>query len=178
MKTLSLSLKKEKVLGTLWKLGVMTTLVVLFLLAEFLLSNVFGRLFKPELVLLLVIFFDLYSGVRYGLFVAFLGGFLKDSFGADPFGAVLSSYVLCVYVTTLIKRYLFYEIEFGFLRIFITVLVVFFNAMAMALLVSFLVGQEGRLAVFLNMLPGVITTSLISPIVYKYLKECVLKLSI
>ena len=178
MKTRSLSFKREKVLATSWKLGVMATLVVLFLLAEFLLSNVFGRLFKPELILLLVIFFDLYSGVRYGFFVAFLGGFLKDSFGTGSFGVVLFSYVLCVYATTLIKKYLFYEIEFGFLRVFITVLVVLFNAIMIAFLVSFLSGQEGRLAVFLNLLPGVLTTSLLSPFVYKFLKECVSKLSI
>ena len=172
------SFKGKKTLATSWKLGVMTTLVVMFLLAEFLFSNVLGRLFKPELVLLLVIFFDLYSGIRYGLFVAFLGGFLKDSLGASSFGITLFSNVLCVYATTLIKKYFFYEIEFGFLRVLITVLVVLLNAMTIAFLVSFLAQQEGRLAVFLNLLPGVLTTSLLSPFVYKFLKECVSRLSI
>ena len=178
MTAFSLSIKKEKILWTSWKLGLITTLTVLFFLMECLLSNIFGRILKPELILLLIVFFDLYSGVRYGLFVAFLGGFLKDSFSTAPFGITLYAFVFCVYATTLIKKYLFYEIEFGFLRVFITVMVVFLNAIAITFLAALLIEREGHLAVFLNMLPGVFTTSLLAPVVYKFLKECVLRLSI
>ena len=46
---------------------------------EFLLFHVIGPWAMPNLLLLLVIFFTLYSGIRYGLVTAFVAGFVRDS---------------------------------------------------------------------------------------------------
>ncbi|MBF0569861.1 MAG: rod shape-determining protein MreD [Candidatus Omnitrophica bacterium] len=77
----------------------------LVLLLEFTLFNVFGRWGAPQLLLLVVIFFYLYSGIRYSLWAAFWAGGLKDCFTTLPFGANIFAFVLFAYLATVIRRY-------------------------------------------------------------------------
>ena len=60
--------------------------VFLFFLIEFILFNMFGSWFMPNLLLLLVIYFNFSSGIRYSIFAAVLAGILKDCFSVDVFG--------------------------------------------------------------------------------------------
>ena len=80
-------------------------LCYLVLLVEFALFNFFGRWGDPHLLLLVVIFFNLYSGIRYSLWAALWAGIFKDCFSTLPFGANVFAYVVCVYLSTVILRY-------------------------------------------------------------------------
>jgi rod shape-determining protein MreD len=82
--------------------------VFIFFLIEFFLFNLVGRWFMPNLLLLVVIYFNLVFGIRFSIFAAILAGILKDSFSADAFGLNIFAFVLCAYMTTFLKRYLHY----------------------------------------------------------------------
>ena len=58
--------------------------------------------------MLVVIFFNLYSGIRYSLWAALCAGIMKDCFSTMPFGTNVFVYMACAYLSTVIRRY-FYE---------------------------------------------------------------------
>ena len=149
-----------------------------FFITEFVLGNFFGYWFKPNLLLLLIIFIDLHLGVRYGLFVAILAGLLKDSFGAGIFGINIFSFILCVYITTLLRRYLFYQVEFGFLRILMAFLMSLFNILVAYALSSLFGWIDFFQMVVFVLLPEVLATTAVAAFIFKWLKLCVLKLSV
>jgi len=91
------------------KVLVITGLVLLSFVIEFLLFNLFGRWFVPNLSILLIIFCDLYLGIRYSLFSAFIAGILKDSFSISAFGIHLYAFILCAYMTNITKRYIYHQ---------------------------------------------------------------------
>jgi len=160
------------------RLLTLTLLTFVFFLTELVCMNFFGRLFVPNLLILLVIFVDLHLGVRFGLFVAVLSGILKDSFGAEALGVNLSAFIFCVYITTLLRRYFFYDMEFGFLRILMAFLMSLLNVLVVYLLISLY-----RRFVFLEVIsfiivPQVVATTLVAAICFRILKRCVLKLSV
>jgi len=74
---------------------------------ESVLSNVFGRWFSPDLLLLLIIFVNLTRGIRYSILAAFAAGVLKDGYSAGPIGVSIFSFVACAYLTTFIKAYIY-----------------------------------------------------------------------
>ncbi len=80
-------------------------LCYLALLVEFCLFNLFGRWGDPQLLLLLIIFFNLYSGIRYSLWAAFWAGIMKDCFSTMPFGTNVFAFMACAYLSTMIRRY-------------------------------------------------------------------------
>ncbi|MEI6437872.1 MAG: rod shape-determining protein MreD [Candidatus Omnitrophota bacterium] len=77
----------------------------LALLMEFTLFNLFGRWGDPHLLLLVVIFFNLYSGIRFSLWSALWAGVLKDCFSTMPFGTNIFAYVVCAFVSLAVRRY-------------------------------------------------------------------------
>ncbi len=149
----------------------------LFFIFEFIFFNLFGRWLKPGLLVLLVVYFNLAFGVRYSLLAALFAGILKDSFGIHPFGLNIFSLILCAYLTTFIKRYLFHmgsSISRTLIVFIVTSLNVFvlyvFNAM---------MGEMDLVPTFIFvLLPEVLTTSLIASFVFFQLKKCVLRLSV
>lgn len=56
-------------------------LTYLFFLIEFLLFNTFGRWGKPAMLIILIVFLNLYVGIRFGMIRAFFEGVLKDAIG-------------------------------------------------------------------------------------------------
>jgi rod shape-determining protein MreD len=76
----------------------------LALLAEFCLFNLFGRWGDPHLLLLVVIFFNLYSGIRFSLWAALWAGLFKDCFSTMPFGTHIFVYIVAAYFSTFIRR--------------------------------------------------------------------------
>src|SRR3989338_9053675 len=85
-----------------------TILVFLFFLIEFYLFKTGGRWLMPNLLLLIVIYLNLVFGIRYSIFAAVIAGLLKDSFSVGVFGFNIFVFVLCAYITTILKRYLHY----------------------------------------------------------------------
>ena len=86
------------------KIAMITFFIFLFFLTEFFVYNMFNRWLMPNLSLLLVVFFTLYLGIRYGLFTAVLAGILEDSFGISMFGVNLFSFVVCAYLPFFYKE--------------------------------------------------------------------------
>ena len=74
---------------------------------EFVLYNFWGPWGKPELLILVVIFFNLYLGIRFGIIAAVFCGIFKDALGVGPFGAYILVYIAGTYITTLVRRYLY-----------------------------------------------------------------------
>jgi rod shape-determining protein MreD len=74
---------------------------------EFLLYNFWGQWGKPELLILVVIFFNLYLGIRFSIIAAVFCGIFKDASGVAPFGTYVLVYIAGSYMTTLVRRYLY-----------------------------------------------------------------------
>ncbi len=89
---------------------------------ESFLHNVFGIWGKPELMLLVVVFCNLYWGIRHSIGAAVVCGILKDASSADTFGIFLLLYVAAAYLTTLIRQML-YQPGSRFSRALVTFLV-------------------------------------------------------
>jgi len=151
-----------------------TFLIFIFFIIECMLFEVFGRLFTPDLLLLLVVFITLGFGVRYGLFAAILAGFMQDSFGTGIFGIHVFALILCVYLTPFIKKHLYYASR-ETTRIILVFLLVTLNVSV------HLIGQLVFHAVdFPNVIqfiyvPQVITTLLVTAFTFEQLKVCVSK---
>lgn len=149
--------------------------VFTFFLLEFLLFNLIGKWFVPNLLLLLVIFFDLYFGIRYGILTAVLAGLLKDSFSTSMFGLYLFSFVLCAYLTNIIKRYIYFRgsTQRRLLLVLIISLINFFIQYCLHFVtVVFNVFEVFRFI----FLPEVVITLLITPFIFDQLKKCASKL--
>ncbi len=95
----------------------------LLLLVEFCLFNLFGRWGDPNLLLLAVIFFNLYSGIRFSLWAALWAGIFKDCFSTMPFGTYIFAFIACAYLSTFIRR-TFYERGSDFSKLFMVFSVV------------------------------------------------------
>lgn len=77
----------------------------LSLLAEFGIADIVSPLWSPHLLLLVIIFFNLYSGIRFALWAAFCAGVLQDCFSTMYFGSYIFVYMLIAYISTFIRRY-------------------------------------------------------------------------
>ena len=160
------------------KIYVILVITFIFFLLEFILANFFGRWFKPNLLILLVIFIDLQLGIRFGIFAAILAGLLKDSFSTGVFGINIFSFILCVYTASLLRRYFFYDVEFGFLRILMAFLMSFLNIVVSYILNSMFSRIDFYQMLIFVMLPEVLATTLVASSIFRGLKRCVLKLSV
>jgi rod shape-determining protein MreD len=81
--------------------------VVLAFLVEFMMFNWFSTRWVPNLMIVLIVFFNLAFGIRYAIFAAVFGGLLQDAFGLQIFGINLLTLVVCAYLTTALKPYLY-----------------------------------------------------------------------
>ena len=89
------------------KVAIIAALAYFLVLCEFALYNTFGPWGKPELLILLFVFFNLYMGIRYSIIAAVVCGLLKDSLGISPFGTYLFVYVAGAYWTTFVSKYIY-----------------------------------------------------------------------
>lgn len=149
--------------------------VFLFALIEFCIYNLLGRLFMPNLLLLLVIYCNLAFGIRYSIWAAVLAGLFKDSFGTGVFGQNMFVFIMCAYAATLLKRYLHYVASKQS-----RLLLVFF-VIVVHVALHFCLNSMSRSINILHVIkfvfiPEVITTLIITSFVFTQLKKCVLKL--
>lgn len=161
----------------MWRIGLLIILTVIFFFLEYMLFDFLGRWFKPNLLILLVIFFNVALGTRFGLYTALGAGILKDSFSTGPFGVYLISFVLCNYVVTLVKKFFFYEVRSGVLRILLAFVFSVLHGVLVYLFYSLREGVDFYEAWVFIILPEVVVTTLLSPYIFDRLKPCVLKLS-
>ena len=152
-------------------------LTFVFFLLEFILYNSFGRWFKPNLLVILVVYFNLAFGIRYSLIAALFAGIWKDSFGINIFGLNIFAFIFCAYLTILLKRYLFHMGSSGS-RVLIVFLVSVFNILILYILISIFSEVNFGETVVYVLLPEVILTTLLTGYIFKILRKCVLRLSV
>lgn len=154
-----------------------TFLAFFFYLIEFILFNTIGELFKPNLLLLLVIFVNFALGIRFSILAAVICGFLQDSFGTSLFGISFLSYIICAYAVTVLVR-LFNTRTKILLRYLIVFCVLCINVLVQYFL-HMMFTQTTLTHLFLHIfLPEVITTLIVTGTVFRFLKVCVSKLYI
>ena len=156
------------------KIILITVLTFLFFIIEFLLFNILGSWFKPELLVLLIIFFDLSLGIRFGLFTAFLGGILKDSFSSHLFGIHIFSFVVCAFMTIVLRRYLFQTSPYS-LRILLAFTISLLNALLLYVLNSMFLLLDLNEAFYFVIVPNVLATTFVAGFTFRHLRKCVLK---
>ena len=105
------------------RIAVIVVLAYFCFLLENALYHAFGAWGKPELLILLVVFLNLYLGIRYSIIAALIAGLLKDSISIAPFGTYLFVYLAGAYVTTFVRWY-FYQPGSRFLRALVAFAVV------------------------------------------------------
>ncbi len=142
----------------------------IFFVFEALLNDIGGIWLKPELLLLLVIFWGLYSGIRYSIVAAVISGLLKDMFSILPFGTYLFVFVAAAYLTTFVRRNL-YRPGSRFSRAVVAFFVLIgFFLIEVAL---YLMHHDVRLTeLFFNIfLPQLVTTMLVVTFVFQRLRD-------
>ncbi|MDD3374839.1 MAG: rod shape-determining protein MreD [Candidatus Omnitrophica bacterium] len=147
---------------------------VLFL-AEVAIFQIFGSWFKPNLLILLVVYSNLKFGIRYGIFASLIGGILSDSFGSGIFGVHIISFMFCSYILALVRKYFlqfdalsFKFIISGFFSSLNVILIYFISSI-------FLKINFSDVFIFI-FLPEVAATVAVSPFCFDYLRKCDLKL--
>ena len=121
------------------KVAVITFFVVVAFVIEFLLFHLFGRWATPDLELLLVMFFNMYFGIRYGLVTAVLAGTIRDSFSIGTLGVNVCSFIVAAYMTTILKQYI-YHMGSRLSRYILIFLIIIINAVVHYYLYRALVG--------------------------------------
>ena len=154
---------------------VITVLVFTFFIIEFLFFNIVGWWFNPQMLLLLIMFFNLYLGVRYGLYSAILAGILKDSFSASVFGFNIVTFIIDAYMTTFLRKYIYYRGSrlSRLILVFSVCCVDFCSRLVLnAILGSFDWWEAVRFA----FVPTLITTLLLTTTSFRELRQCVSRL--
>ena len=151
--------------------------VYVFFLAEFLLFNVFGRWGKPNLLLLLVIFYNLYLGIRHGLFCAFCAGLLRDAFSSDIFGTHLFLFMMSAVLALLLRRN-FYQPGSRLSRLMVSFGVVFIYVLAETIMQSQTYFIEWPEALRYVALPQIVTTMAVATFVFIRLKDIAVKINL
>ena len=152
------------------RLVLIAVLTYLFFILEFILNGSIGGWAKPELLLLLVVFWGLYSGVRYSLVAAVLGGLLKDVFSILPFGTHLFVFIAAAYLTTIVRQTL-YQPGSRFSRAVVTFFVLIGCFLIEMML--YVMNHDIRFAdLLLNiLLPQILTTMVVVTFVFHWLRD-------
>ncbi len=150
-------------------------LTLVFFLGEYFIYNLCGNLFHPNLIVLLLIFLHVRIGFSYSLLAAFVGGVLKDSFSAGPWGSYLFTFVVCTFFITLLKSFL-YQKGYAFSRLTMSASL----SLVSVGLVYWLYLNKGVLNTPQNfnhiLLSEVLSTTFLSFFTFHRLKQCALQL--
>jgi len=152
-----------------------TISVLVCFILEFSVFNLAGWWLRPQLLILLIIFFNLYLGVRYGLYTAVLAGLIMDSFAASVFGLNLVSFILVAYMTTFLRKYIYYRGSrlSRLILVFILLLIDF----SCRLILHAMLGYFDPVgAIKFALLPGLTVTLLLTTYTFQQLRQCASKL--
>ncbi len=151
--------------------------VYLIYITEFILFNVLGKWFKPNLLLILVVFSTLGWGIRYGLLTGIISGLIKDSFSTCLMGTHLLAFVMAAYSSVLIRKYLYASGSYTS-RISLIVFV-YSSYFIITFLANLMIDPISIKQAFIYIfLPEVIITSLIINWFIYQIKRCVLRFSV
>jgi rod shape-determining protein MreD len=158
-------------LTTIRQIIIIPVLCYAALLLQFILFNLFGRWGDPHLLLLVVIFFNLYSGIRFSLWAAVWAGILMDCFSTMPFGASTFVYVACAYVSLGVRKYC-YERGSDLSRLWMVLCVVTAHTLIMGLLHQMTYEDVRWFDVWRSIwLPEVLTTGFVAIVVFGRLRD-------
>jgi rod shape-determining protein MreD len=149
----------------------------LFFILEFVLHGALGVWAKPELLMILVVFWGLYSSVRDSIFAAVICGLLKDVFSTLPFGTHLFIYICAAYLTTIVRNTV-YQPGSRFSRAVVSFFVLIGCFIIQAILYE--IRQDVRLSdVFLHiLLPQLVTTMAVVTFVFHWLRDVAVRLKV
>ena len=140
---------------------------------EFFIYNYVSPWLMPNLLLLFIVFVNLWLGIRYSIFAAIFAGLLKDSFSTDFLGFHMFTFVVCAYTATMIYQY-YYQKGSIFYRWVLVGSIVCINF----ILQFFLhLSTSGIGASFIQVLiPELLLTLLVTEFVFASLRICASKL--
>lgn len=144
-------------------------LTYLFFLLEFLMFNAFGRWGKPELLIILIVFFNLYLGIRYSLICAFTAGVLRDAFSSQIFGIYIFLFMSSVFLATILRRN-FYRPGSRLSRLVVTAGVLFFFFLFQTVLFSMNADLDLHGSLQFVFLPELFATMICATYVFRQLK--------
>lgn len=159
------------------KLFIVPFCVLVLFFIEFFIANIFDPKLTPHFLLILVIFFELIWGIRYGLYTAVLAGMLKDSFAINIFGVNIVSFIFCAYMTTVLKKHI-YQRGSPLLRIVLVSAITIIYVGSSTVIYSLFVPVKLNEVVYYILWPGVWTTSIVTPFIFQGLRKCVSKFSV
>ncbi len=159
------------------RLSIVIISTYLFFLAEFFLFNVFGRWGKPDLLLVLIVFFNLYLGIRYGLVSAFVAGLLRDAFSPEIFGTYIFLFMLCACLATILRRN-FYQPGSRLSRLVVTLGVVVAFIATESLLKSMSGDVDGINVFRYIVVPECLTTMVSATFIFNKLKDAAQRLNL
>jgi len=147
---------------------------ILLFLFETIICNVFGPWLKPNLLILFIVFVNLYFGVRQGIFASVVAGLLKDSFAVGIFGAHIFAFILSSYLVILIKRY-FLHIEALALKFALAFILSLLNVFILYFIQALFTEVNFRDVLWMIAIPEVVTTTAVGPYCLASFKKCALK---
>ena len=138
--------------------------------SEFVLYNAFGAWGKPEFLILVVVFFNLYLGIRFSIISAVFCGLFKDACGIAPWGTYLLVYIAAAFMTTLVRRYLYQQgsrFSRGLVAFFVLVACFIIQA-SLAAANHDIRAHELLVDIFI---PQVLTTMAVATLVFQQLRD-------
>ena len=157
------------------KILAITLSVAAGFIIEFLIFNFAAPFLRPNLLLLLVIFTNLFFGIRYSLYAAILGGVLIDSFASGPWGINMFSFVACAYLTTVFKKYIYLigsEASVLLLAGAVVVANFFMEFFLNMIFADISLGEALRFIFFRE----AFMTLVVTPVLFREMRRCVLRL--
>lgn len=142
---------------------------------EYVCAELFGGWFCPNILIVIVVFFNLFRGIRQSLVAAFFAGLLRDSFSPQLFGLHIFVFMLCAYLTTFVKIYIYHSASKES-RILLACVMTFLYVVIQSLVRIVFVNADFGQVIRLVLLPELISTALVSGYVFAQLKKCALKL--
>ena len=156
------------------KILIVVLLAVGCFIVEFLIFNLFGRIFLPNLSLILIMFINLSLGIRYGLFAAIISGVIKDSLDIGFFGSHTLSFVVCTFLAVYLQKHIYHRGS-GLSRLILLGVMVLTDF----LIQFFLNLMSGEVpvaqAVRFIFVPEMLATLLLADFCFAQFKKCVLK---
>ena len=148
---------------------------ITFYLIEFVLFNTFGIWFKPNLLLLLVIFSNFAFGIRFSIIAAILAGMIKDSFSTGIFGINFLSFIICAYLVTFLMRFIHVRGRAA-QRLLLVFYIVSANVFLQYCFYSIFIKTHPGIVFRSVLLPELLTTLIVANTTIRFLKICVSRL--
>ena len=158
------------------KILIITILSLVGLVLEFLIFNSVFKWFRPNFEVILVVFFNLYWGSKFGFLTALIGGAIKDSISLSNFGINIFSLVVSSLAVTVSKKY-FYHIGSEASRVPMVWAVALVNILLQYVLnLMFRFYPFGQVFLYV-FVPEILMTGLVAPIVLREVRRIVVRFS-